>query len=133
MNKIIIVALSFTLILIGCKSTYEPSYVGDITEVKVSELSNYWVRESTKIKMLSGRPDWLPKGGGKGIYSVVIDSNGYEVTKKLVSSTPDGWMTQKHLDKMPKVRYKPSQANLKMAPVKVQMSFEIMRRREIKT
>ena len=42
-------------------------------------------------------------------------------------------MTQKHLDKMPKVRYKPSQANLKMAPVKVQMSFEIMRRREIKT
>ena len=34
MNKIIIVALSFTLILIGCKSTYEPSYVGDITEVK---------------------------------------------------------------------------------------------------
>ncbi|ABZ75217.1 conserved hypothetical protein [Shewanella halifaxensis HAW-EB4] len=127
MNKIILVALSLTLILIGCKSTYEPSYVGAIIEVKESELNNYWVRDPTKIKMLSRRPDWLPKGEGKGTYSIVIDSNGNEITKELVSSTPDGWMTQKHLNKIPKIKYKPSQLNAQKTPVKVQMSFEVKR------
>ena len=131
MNKII--WLAFFLILIGCKSTYLPSYTGEVIEVKASELSNYWIKEPTKVKVQWGHSDSTPKGAGKGIFSIVIDSNGYEVAKELVSSTPSGWLTQKHLNKMSKVKYKASLSNTKKFPVKVKMTYEVKRYKLTKT
>ena len=88
MNKIILLALF--LILIGCKSTYVPSYTEDVIEIKSTALNDYWVRESTKVKVQWGRSNSFPKGAGKGVFSVIIDSSGYEISRELVSSTPNG-------------------------------------------
>ncbi|MDG1751917.1 MAG: hypothetical protein P8I03_09695 [Thalassotalea sp.] len=90
-------------------------------------LTQYWKHDSSKIIMLSGRPDWLPKGAGKASYFITIDSNGQEVSKKLINSTPEGWMTQKLLNKMPKQQYKASETNPGKQPVKVKISSEVKR------
>ena len=127
MNKIILLTFVTTIALFGCSTTKEPSFIGQIIEIDSTELNQYWQHDSSKVIMLSGRPNWLPKGAGKASYFITIDSNGTEVSKKLINSTPDGWMTQKLLDKMPKQRYKPSETNLNKTPVKVKISSEVKR------
>lgn len=127
MKKIVLLILVSLIGMIGCKSTSEPFFVGDVLEISQSELSKYWLPKSTKVTMLSGRPDWLPKGAGKAFYFITIDSNGNEIGKELVNSIPDGWMTQKLLNKMPKNKYKPSDLNAKKVPVKVKVTSEVKR------
>jgi hypothetical protein len=125
MNNILILAFITTIGLLGCSTTKEPNFIGNTIEIDSSELSKYWTHDTTKVIRLSGRPDWLPKGAGKASYFITIDSNGTEISKELINSIPDGWMTQKLIDKMPKQQYKPSESNLKMTPVKVKVSSEV--------
>ncbi|CAM3939999.1 hypothetical protein [Rheinheimera salexigens] len=127
MNKIILLAFVTTFGLIGCSTTNEPTFFGETVEVDSSELNQYWEHDSSKVIRLSGRPDWLPKGAGKASYFITIDSNGTEVSKELINSIPEGWMTQKLLDKMPKQQYKASKNNPSKTPVKVKISSEVKR------
>ena len=112
MNKIILLAFVISIGLLGCSTTKEPSFIGETVEIDSTELDQYWNHDSAKVIRLSGRPDWLPKGAGKASYFITIDSNGTEVSKELINSKPEGWMTQRLLDKMPKQQYKPSDKNL---------------------
>ena len=121
MNKIILLAFVATFGLIGCSTTKEPTFIGETVEIDSSELNQYWKRASTKVIRLIGRPNWSPKGAGKASYFITIDSNGTEGSKELVNSIPDGWMTQKLLDKMPKQQYKASETNPSKAPVRVEI------------
>lgn len=127
MNKIILLAIVTTFGLIGCSTTQEPTFIGETVEVDASELNQYWEHDSSKVIRLSCRPDWLPKGAGKASYFIIIDSNGTEVTKELINSIPEGWMTQKLLNKMPKQQYKASKNNPSKTPVKVKISSEVKR------
>ena len=127
MNKIILLALVTTFGLIGCSATKQPTFIGETVEVDSSELSQYWELDSSKVIRLSGRPNWLPKGAGKASYFITIDSNGTEVSKELINSIPEGWMTQKLLNKMPKQQYKASKNNPSKTPVKVKISSEVKR------
>jgi hypothetical protein len=127
MNKIILLTFITAIAIFGCSSTKEPSFIGQTIEIDSTELNQYWQHDSSKVIMLSGRPNWLPKGAGKASYFITIDSNGTEVSKKLINSIPDGWMTQKLLDKMPKQQYKASEKNLNKTPVKVKVSSEVKR------
>ncbi|WP_192022158.1 hypothetical protein [Shewanella sp. WPAGA9] len=127
MNKIILLAIVTTFGLIGCSTTQEPTFNGETVEVDSSELNQYWEHDSPKVIRLSGRPDWLPKGAGKASYFIIIDSNGTEVSKELINSIPEGWMTQKLLNKMPKQQYKASKNNPSKTPVKVKISSEVKR------
>ncbi len=125
MNKIIIFTLLTLVFLSGCQSTKEPSFIGNIQEIDQTKLKDFWVPKSNKVEVLSGRPNWLPKGAGKASYVIIIDSSGSEVSKKLVSSTPEGWMTQKLLNKMPKTKYKAANSNNLKVPVKVLVKSEV--------
>ena len=58
----------------------------------------------------------------------LIDSNGNETSKELVNTFPDGWMTQKQLEKMPNTQYKPADSNTRKIPVKVLITTETKRR-----
>lgn len=127
MDKFILLVILLTVWLVGCSATKGPTFIGETVEIDSSELSQYWKYGSSKVIMLSGRPDWLPKGAGKASYFITIDSNGTEVSKELINSIPDGWITQKLLDKMPKQQYKPSETNLNKIPVKVKISSEVKR------
>ena len=127
MKKIILLAFVATIGLIGCSTTNQPTFIGETVEIESSELNQYWVHNSSKIIRLSGRPDWIPKGAGKASYFVTIDSNGIEISKELINSIPEGWMTQKLLDKMPKQQYKASETNPNKTPVKVKVSSEVKR------
>lgn len=94
---------------------------------ELTDLGDNWIREPTKVKIKWGSSNSLSKGAGKGVFTVIIHSSGYEVNKELVSSTPGGCLTQKHLNKMPKIKYKVSQSNANKIPVKVDMTYEVVR------
>lgn len=127
MNKIILLAIVTTFGLIGCSTTQEPTFIGKTVEVDSSELNQYWEHDSSKVIRLPGRPNWLPKGAGKASYFITIDSNGTEISKELINSIPEGWMTQNLLNKMPKQHYKASRNNPSKTPVKVKVSSEVKR------
>ncbi|ABI71762.1 hypothetical protein ACRN9Z_04810 [Shewanella frigidimarina] len=105
----------------------EATFNHDIVIINSAQLNQYWSPQTLKPVMLNKRPDWLPKGAGKGEYYQTIDSNGNEVSKTLISSTPEGWMTQALLNKMPKQQFKPTAQNDKRLPVKVKLEFEVKR------
>ena len=87
--------------LSACKSTKTAVKPEQVMEISFSELGSYWIEEPTKIKRHKGRPDFIPSGRGHGSYAVTIYSNGDVVRKELVDSSPSGWLTQSHVDKMP--------------------------------
>ena len=131
----LILSLCLVLFLIGCQSTskvIEPFYSSDIVEIKEEQLWNYWVPRSTKVKMLRKRPNWLPKGEGKWTVLTVIDSNGHVVEKTLVSSIAEGFMTQKKVDQMPLLQFKPSASNKNKTPVKYYSQAVIAPRHKLK-
>lgn len=125
--KTVILIMVAACALIGCASTTEPTFIGKTVEIEAAELSKFWKHDISKPVMLSDRPDWLPIGEGKATYFITIDSNGQEVSKELISSTPKGWMTQKLLNKMPKQQYSVSETNPNRTPVKVKVLSEIKR------
>lgn len=107
--------------LIGCRSTVQeitPVFNTEVVEIKVEQLSDYWILDTQKIKILTNRPNWLPKGQGQWKVLTVIDSNGYVVEATLVSSSPKGYMTQSQLDKIPREKYRASVSNVNRTPVK---------------
>lgn len=126
MNKILLFFV-VTSALFGCTTTAEPTFIGETVEIDASELNQYWEHDSSKVIRLSGRPTWLPDGAGKASYFITIDSNGTEVSKELINSIPEGWMTQRLLNKMPKQQYKASDANPSKMPVKVKINSEVKR------
>ncbi|WP_394200425.1 hypothetical protein [Shewanella waksmanii] len=129
MNKLKIILIALIVTLAGCASTYEPLFNGNIVKVSADDLANYWVLKSNKPKFFGSRPSWIPEGEGEAVYTIVIDSNGREIRRKLESSDPAKWMTQKHLNKMPLNKYKPSDSNPHMTPVITQVRIETRRRR----
>lgn len=127
MKKIILILLP--LILSGCQTVptnIEPVFASKIIEIKQEELSTYWVRKTTKIQMLNKRPTWLPKGKGEWTVLTVIDSNGNIVENTLISSVPEGFMTQSQVDAMPKLEYKPSITNGNSVPVKFYATAKVV-------
>lgn len=140
MKHTLLIATFFTLGLAACshtnRNTNTPSEqaptpetlaVLNAVEIGADNLSAYWQAKPTKPVKLNGRPNWLPKGAGKFSYHVLIDAQGQEVSKTLVSSTPEGWMSQAKLDKMPKASYVASETNPEHKPVKVLMTAEVIR------
>jgi hypothetical protein len=122
------------LSLMGCQTTstkVEPVFASETIEIKVNELSNYWVPKSTKVKRLKGRPTWLPKGKGEWTVLTIIDSNGYEVEKTLISSVPKGFMTQSKVDEMPKSEFRPSESNKNRVSVKFYSTAKIAPKNEL--
>lgn len=126
MRKLIPIIFA-TYALFGCASKVQPTFIGKTVEIEAAELGQYWKLDISKPIMLSGRPNWLPKGAGKATYVITIDSNGAEVGKELISSTPEGWMTQELLNKMPKQQYSVSESNPNRKPVKVKIVSEVKR------
>ncbi|MCT7941737.1 hypothetical protein [Shewanella holmiensis] len=127
-------SILLTLSLLGCQTTstkVEPVFASETIEIKADELSNYWVFENTKVKMLKKRPTWLPKGKGEWTVLTVIDSNGYEVEKTLISSVPEGFMTQSKLDEMPQVKYEAAPSNRNRVPVKFYGTAKVAPRSEL--
>lgn len=109
-----------TLSLFGCQATAPeivPEFTSEVIEIKPDELNQYWIH-SGNIKILKKRPTWLPQGKGEWTVMTVIDSNGQEVERTLISSTPEGFMTQAKIDSMPKQSFKPSLSNKNRVPVK---------------
>lgn len=132
MKKISVIL--FALALLGCQATTSqpaPVFTSEVIEVTVDELPDYWVAEPTKMKMLKKRPDWLPKGKGEWTVLTVIDSNGNEVEKTLISSEPEGFMTQQQVDEMPRAQYKPAESNKNRVPVKFYGTARIATRSEL--
>ncbi len=132
MKKISIVLL--VLSLVGCQSTstnVTPEFTSDIIEIESTELNNYWVVSSKKIKMLKKRPNWLPKGKGEWIVLTVIDSNGHTVENTLISSNPEGFMTQEQINKMPKTQLVASGSNKSRVPVKFYSTGRVAPRNEL--
>lgn len=136
MSKKLIAKVILTLALTACGATQAPSsesnsgdsaVLNNLLEVSFGDLGNYWQAKPVNPVMLKSRPKWIPKGAGKFSYFVVIDSQGNEVSKTLVGSTPEGWMTQAKLDKMPKASYVASETNPEHKPVKVLMTAEVIR------
>lgn len=127
MNKILLASFFFTLSLVGCTTKYQPLFLSEIEEIEVTELAQYWTPIITKTQYLKGRPDWLPKGGGRASYFVTIDSNGVETSKVLIESNPKGWMKQKFLNKMPIGKYSAAELNISKTPVKFKVVSEIKR------
>ena len=122
------------LSLMGCQTTstkIEPVFASETIEIKAGELSNYWVQNTKKVKMLKKRPTWLPKGKGEWTVLTVIDSNGYVVEKTLISSVPKGYMTQSKIDEMPKSQFVPSTSNKNRVPVKFYGTAKIALKSEL--
>lgn len=136
MKHTLLIATFFTLGLAACSSTNTASdqvlatetlAVLNPVEIEADSLTAYWEAKPTKPVKLNGRPNWLPKGAGQFSYHVLIDAQGREISKTLVSSTPEGWMSQAKLDKMPKASYVASETNPEHKPVKVLMTAKVMR------
>lgn len=127
MDKTTLLVVVALLGLGGCINTHSPAFLVEPVEIDSSELNNYWERETSKVIRLSGRPDWIPKGAGKASYFIIIDSDGTEIGKELINSVPEGWMTQRLLNKMPKQQYKASINNPNKTPVKVKVLSEVKR------
>jgi hypothetical protein len=127
MKKAILVSL--TLLLGACNSTEkvsEPYFTQAPIQVEQTEVKKYWVFQPQKSKKFHGkRPSWMPDQPGMMTYKLVIDSNGNEVTKELISTTPNNWMTQQQLTDMPKMTYKPSDQNTNRVPVEVVMQLAL--------
>ncbi|MFY8351826.1 hypothetical protein AAEU29_14905 [Pseudoalteromonas sp. SSM20] len=127
MKKAIVVL--FSLLLGACNSTEkvkEPYFTQAPIKVDQSEVKEYWVFQPQKTKKFSGkRPSWLPEQPGMMTYKLVIDSNGNEVTKELISTTPNNWITQQQLTDMPKISYLPSDQNTNRVPVEVVMKLAV--------
>lgn len=127
MKKAMLVA--FTLLLGACSSTEkvsEPYFTQAPIKVEQSEVKDYWVFQPQKAKKFHGkRPSWLPSQPGTMTYKLIIDSNGKEVTKELISTTPDNWITQQQLSDMPKMTYQPSDKNTNRVPVEVVMQLAL--------
>ncbi|MCG9755574.1 hypothetical protein L1D40_10145 [Shewanella insulae] len=143
MSKKLFASVMLTLALTACGTTQETPgdsetinkalSAANLVEVSGENLSDYWQPKSTKPVMLKSRPRWFPKGAGKFSYFVIIDSYGNEVSKTLVGSMPEGWMTQAMLNKMPKVSYLASANNPEHIPVKALLTSEVMPRHLIKS
>jgi hypothetical protein len=133
MNKYFSLLFLPVIILSGCQTQPETVQVPqavfntNVITIEHSQLNQYWSLEQIKPVMLNKRPEWLPRGAGKGEYYITIDSNGNEVSKELISSQPEGWMTQALVNKMPKQQYEPAASNVKRVPVKVKVDFEVKR------
>ena len=116
--------ISFLLLLLGlcgCKSTAQkvtPIFNTEVVEIKVEQLSDYWILDTQKVKIVTKRPNWFPKGQGQWKVLTIIDSNGHIVESTLVSSSPEGYMTQSQLDKIPRETYRASVSNVNRTPVK---------------
>ena len=127
MKKAILVSL--TLLLGACNSTEnvsEPYFTHAPIQVEQTEVKKYWVFQPHQAKKFHGkRPSWMPDKPGMMTYKLVIDSNGNEVTKELISTTPNNWMTQQQLTDMPKMTYKPSDQNTHRVPVEVVMQLAL--------
>tara|TARA_R110002033_G_scaffold3410_5_gene19443 strand:- start:3055 stop:3462 length:408 start_codon:yes stop_codon:yes gene_type:complete len=130
MSLLFLPAMMLTACQIQPETVQEPQAVFNtkVIIIENSQLNQYWSLEQIKPVIFNKRPDWLPRGVGKAEYYTTIDSNGNEVSKELVSSQPEGWMTQTLINKMPKQQYEPAASNLKRVPVKVKMDFETKRR-----
>ena len=128
MNKIYLAVLA--LALMACQSTPKeeivPVFSSAVIEINADDISNYWVVQYKKPKMYNSKPKWLPKGAGEWVYEVTIDSNGKEVEKKLISTTPENYMTQAKLDQFPVENYSPSKNNPNKTPIKFVTSAKIM-------
>ncbi|QYJ88233.1 hypothetical protein [Shewanella halotolerans] len=143
MSKKLFAGVLLTLASTACSSTQNTPGNSDsvnnsllaanLLEVSGDNLSDYWQPKSKKTVMLKSRPKWIPKGMGQFSYHVVIDSEGNEVSKTLVSSSPEGWMTQARLNKMPKVRYLASDDNPEHLPVKALLTSKVMPRHLIES
>lgn len=132
MKKLIIILC--VLCLVGCQSPsidQAPAFASAIVEVNIDELSTYWQVNTSKAKRLNKRPAWLPKGKGEWTVLTVIDSNGIEVERTLLSSLPEGFMTQSMLNKMPKVQYQAAPTNKERIPVKFYGTSKIAPRSEL--
>lgn len=133
MNKYMSLLFLPAMMLTACQTQLETVQVPQavfntkVITIENSQLNQYWLLEQIKPVMLNKRPDQLPRGAGKGEYYITIDSNGNEVSKELISSQPEGWMTQALVNKMPKQQYEPAASNIKRIPVKVKMDFEVKR------
>lgn len=127
-------AILLALSLFGCQTTsteVDPFFASETIEIKAEELPNYWVLKTTKVKMLNKRPTWLPKGKGEWTVLTVIDSNGYVVENTLISSIPEGFMTQSKLDEMPQVKFEAAASNRNRVPVKFYGTAKIAPRSEL--
>ncbi|WP_372766596.1 hypothetical protein [Pseudoalteromonas sp.] len=127
MKKTIFITLFF--LLSACNSTEEPSepyFTQAPIKVEQSEVKEYWVFQPQKTKKFRGeRPSWLPEQPGMMTYKLIIDSNGNEVTKELISTTPNNWITQQQLTDMSKISYLPSDQNTNRVPVEVVMKLAV--------
>ncbi len=129
-----LVTLLFISLLAGCQSSPQPVtpyFASDIIEIDVENLSDYWVQDDHPIIMLRKRPDWLPEGHGEWTVLTVIDSNGIEVEKTLIDSSPEGFMTQERLDEIPKGDFAPASSNQQRVPVRFYSTAKIAPRSEL--
>ncbi|MDM7860948.1 hypothetical protein QTP81_10100 [Alteromonas sp. ASW11-36] len=133
MSKYSMLAMFLFVALVGCQATAEPQFNAETINVEFESLDDYWVEIPEPIKYHKGRPKFIPDGRGSGVYAITIDSNGLVVKKELVSSIPEGWLTQKHVDHMPTKQYQASKNNVERQPVRVEISFSVMPRSEIGT
>lgn len=129
-NRTLIILFALATIL-GCQVADIKSTPREIVDIELSQLDDYWIEVPTRMKTFDGRPKFIPPGRGQGFYTVTIDSNGEVVSKNLVRSVPEGWMTQKHLDHMPTKTYVASKSNPEKLAVRVELSFAVMPRSEI--
>ncbi|MBO7925437.1 hypothetical protein J5X91_04020 [Pseudoalteromonas sp. K222D] len=125
MTKLVLWFIFASLTLLSCRSVKKPTFNNDIVVIDVADLNQYWVAKTSKVVFLPGRPKWIPKGMGKASFFITIDSNGTLVSRELIDSIPNDWMTQKILDKMPIQQYKPSITNPTKIPVKVKINSEL--------
>lgn len=129
-----VISIFCVLYLVGCQSPstkIEPVFYTEIIEVSSDNLSNYWVAKPTKIRMLNKRPSWLPKGKGEWTVLTIIDSNGNVVENTLISSVPEGFMTQSKVDEMPITKFEPAPSNYNRIPVKFYGTAKIAPRSEL--
>ena len=68
---------------------------------------------------------------GEWTVLTIIDSNGYEVEKTLISSVPKGFMTQSKVDEMPKSEFRPSESNKNRVSVKFYSTAKIAPKNEL--
>ena len=132
--------LAFLSVMVGCNATptsnnqsnvIQPQFNAEVIEVSVERLEQYWLSKPVKPKMLNRRPSWLPKGEGSWTIMTIIDSTGTEVERTLISSKPEGIMTQAMVDQMPKTSYTPAASNQNKVPVKFYGTARVAPRRKL--
>ncbi|WNC69933.1 hypothetical protein RI845_07290 [Thalassotalea nanhaiensis] len=118
----IIIKVMVLLGLFSCQST-EPVYTSKIKEIESIKLFDYWIPKPPRG--IQKAPNNVPATGVEWTYFVTIDSNGKAQNLELISSIPEGFMTQERLKKWNKMDYKPSPQNSNRTPVRLKMSVRI--------